>query len=135
MIGVPLHLAGYLARKLEYGTQHGVICAFTGFTNATFGGCKNSYIYIYIYIYYVKIPFLINVSHIFFIQGLSSLFTMTTNAIMRYRIFVRLEQTYNQHQRTYLNSRYVQLSWVLALLISIPPWIIGHYKEDVSLIT
>ena len=67
---------------------------------------------------------------------MSSLYTITAMAAIRYNSVVRFESSWHSETHaTFLTSRYVQLIWGCALIIAIPPLTgIGKYVNDVGML-
>ena len=67
---------------------------------------------------------------------MSSLYTLTAMATIRYISVVRNEQSWHLVTNVrFFTSRYVQLIWVFSLITALPPLIgIGKYVKDVGMI-
>ena len=72
----------------------------------------------------------------FVISGMSSIYTLVAMALIRYSSVVRFERSWHiTTHDDFLTSRYVQIIWLLALLIALPPTFgIGQYTQDVGMI-
>ena len=67
---------------------------------------------------------------------MTSLYTLVTMAAIRYLSIVRYQRRWHSEtQVTFWTSRYVQLIWVLALLMAAPPLLgIGNFVNDIGMI-
>ena len=67
---------------------------------------------------------------------MSSLYTLTAMAAIRYNSVVRSERSWHfEIQAAFWTSRYVQLIWVFALILALPPLVgVGRYVPDGGMI-
>ena len=80
----------------------------------------------------IPISFLIRV----YILGMSSLYTLTAMAAIRFKSVIWHDRSWHLTTHvTYFTSRYVQLLWLFAFAVAIPPIIgLGKYAVDIGMI-
>ena len=64
------------------------------------------------------------------------MYTLVTMAAIRYLSIVQYQRRWNsEKQGSFWNSRYVQMIWILSLLMAAPPLFgLGNFVNDVGMI-
>ena len=131
-IGIPIDAMGAFTKRESLDA---FLCPSVAFVHTIFG--TNMYIPNQLNKHHktglgIPISFLIRV----YILGMSSLYTLTAMAAIRFKSVIWHDRSWHLTTHvTYFTSRYVQLLWLFAFAVAIPPIIgLGKYAVDFGMI-